>query len=95
MEQTLWCDGFLPQDYHFGLCGDCVTGQVWICFDQEQYLWDFRLDLVKGTRDLSTVDWTQLLPSEDVTQWMALDYENCRIEMDPISAIPDSLRPPG
>jgi len=32
----------------------------------KQKLWDFRMDLPKGPRDLNTVDWAQLLPQEAV-----------------------------
>ena len=74
-EKGLWCDGFIPEDYHLGLSGCYVTGRAWICFGQDQQPWEYRFDLPKGTRDLSSMDWESLIPPANVTKWMSIDYE--------------------
>ena len=85
--QGLWCDGILPDEYHLSESRCHVTGRTWICFGEQQNLWEFRLELPKGTRNLDSLDWSILLPSSEETKWLSVDFEECKIDLDPGAAI--------
>lgn len=86
----LWCDGFIPAWFYRDETPPFISGLVWICKDDDQQEWQFRLLLPEGTRSREQIDWSELLPAENVTEWLALDWKKKYIEIEPSAAIPDS-----
>ncbi len=85
----LWCDGFTPQRYALDDDPLCITGQVWICSGQRQEEWEFTLFLPPALRSQGGIDWTTLLPPENVTRWLAIDLRGKRIQIEPAAAVTD------
>ncbi|HYE21458.1 MAG TPA: hypothetical protein VEA69_23625 [Tepidisphaeraceae bacterium] len=87
--QHLWCDGFIPEA--FDVVGErCrVTGRVWLTFgDGRQECWNFVV-YVGAARPREAVDWAVLVPAEDVTGWLSLDFETRFLKVDPLAAHAD------
>ena len=90
--QGLWCDGFLPDELEWELHGKPprVTGSVWMGVGpREQQRWSFRLTLNHPNQDRSEIEWSTLLPPEDQTHWLTVDWDNRYLEIDPKRAAPD------
>ena len=88
--RSWWCDGFIPEA--FEVVGErCrVSGRVWMAFGQErQELWDFIVYLGQA-RPREQIEWMAMLPSEDVTGWLALDFETKFMKVDPFVAHADA-----
>jgi hypothetical protein len=84
--QSLWCDGFIAEA--FEVVGErCrMTGQVWMAFGQErQELWKFIVYLGPA-RSREEIDWTAMLPGEDVTGWLSLDFQTKFMKVNPFVA---------
>jgi hypothetical protein len=89
----LWCDGLDPEQYLLDGPSPCITGRAWICNGQLQDQWEFRL-LLNNPVDLpSKIDWPSLLPSDNVTRWLAVDPLGKRIQIEPGAALPDAFEP--
>lgn len=91
--RSLWCDGFLPEQYLLDDNRPRVTGRAWICKGLRQEEWEFTFLLPKSVSSLNDVDWASLLPPENVTRWLSLNLTENRIEIDPAVAIPDFVKP--
>lgn len=87
--RALWCDGFIPDDYEFKLDRPIIRGSAWICPGSEQQEWRFTLVLDGAPSARRHIDWEALLPQEDATQWLFLDYEKRHIHLDPGAAVDD------
>jgi hypothetical protein len=85
----LWCDGFTPQRYLLDDPTPRITGRAWICNGQRQDEWDFTLFLPHPVDSPDKIDWASLLPSENVTRWLAVDQRGKRIQIEPSAAVPD------
>ena len=83
----LWCDGFLPAQYDLQADPPCIHGVAWICPGKDQQRWEFTLVLNQRPADLTQIDWGALLPAEEVTEWLALDFEKSHIEINPGAAV--------
>ena len=79
----LWCDGLIPEEYLVDAPSPHITGRAWICNGRMQEQWEFALVLEHSVRSLEEVSWASLLPSEDVTGWLAVDLEGRRIRLTP------------
>jgi hypothetical protein len=44
--QSLWCDGFIPNEYQINTASPRIIGEVWICNGQKQSKWGFTLLLL-------------------------------------------------
>lgn len=87
--QWWWCDGFIPDALE--VVGErCrITGKVWMALGQErQELWEFVVYLGPA-RPREQIDWAVLLPPEDVTGWLSLDFETKSMTVNPFVAHPD------
>jgi hypothetical protein len=83
---SLWCDGFIPAQ--FAIVGQrCrITGDVWLAFGQErQELWRFVVNLGRAV-PRETINWAAMLPEEDVTGWLMLDFETKFMKISPHTA---------
>ena len=89
----LWCDGFIPDAYHLQEAQARVEGTAWICAGEEQQPWRFTLLLPHGVPSLEAIDWAALLPGDDVTRWLHLDFERRHLEMEPGVAVEEASQP--
>lgn len=88
----LWCDGILPDLAQADPTRIC--GEAWIFGGRNQEtLWRFTLVLPQRTPPDAPIAWAELLPAEDVTGWLSLDFEAKRIGIDPAAAIADAEVP--
>jgi hypothetical protein len=71
-----WCDGFIPEKFVVTGKGCHVSGQVWIDNGRTQTLWNFVVLLGPSLKSFDGVDWAMLIPAEDVTGWLSLDFDN-------------------
>jgi hypothetical protein len=85
----LWCDGFIPEQYVLDDLTPRITGRVWICNGPKQDEWEFTLFLSHPARSRAEIEWTSLLPSENVTRWLALDQHGKRVQIEPSAAVAD------
>ena len=84
----LWCDGFVPQQYHFEGPKPRITGRAWIRGNSDSE-WNFVLHLKPPVGSMSEIDWSSLLPAENVTRWLTVDLIGKRIEIAPSEAVID------
>jgi hypothetical protein len=87
--QYFWCDGFIPSECLLDGPSPRITGRCWICNGPRQAEWEFALLLPKPFGSREEIDWTALLPPQDVTRWMAFDEGRRYIEIEPGVAVPD------
>jgi hypothetical protein len=88
--QSLWCDGLIAEA--FEIVGErCrMTGQVWMAFGQQrQQPWNFVVYLGPA-RSREEIDWAAMLPREDVTGWLSLDFQTKFMKVNPFAADSDS-----
>jgi hypothetical protein len=85
----LGCDGFVPEEYSLDVSSPTIRGRVWIV-DRGQELWQFTLCLWAGPVDRSAIEWSALLPPDDVTGWLSVDRTTKRLEIEPAAARPDT-----
>jgi hypothetical protein len=88
----LWCDGFIPQQYLLSDPTPRIEGFAWICKGQDQERWTFTLVLPRPVVSLEDIDWSSLIPPEEVTRWLALDDVGKRIQIEPAAAVPGPAR---
>ncbi len=83
-----WCDGLVPDQ--FAVSGDkCrITGLAYFG-ESGQELWSFVVLLGSETTVREKVDWKSLLPGENMTGWLALDFEKKLIKVNPFRARAD------
>lgn len=85
----LWCDGFIPDQYVLDCSPSCITGRVWIGFGpRKQEQWQFKLMLYSAPVRLEDITWSELLPSDEVTEWLGVDIDQKRLEIRPRFAKP-------
>ena len=87
--RSLWCEGFIPQQYLFSEPTPRIVGRAWIGGGPAQHEWEFTLFLPPETRSRDEIEWAALLPAEDVTRWLALDLAARRIQIKPLAAVRD------
>jgi len=62
---------------------------VWLAFAQgRQECWRFIVHL-GAARPRETIDWPLMLPGEDCTGWLALDFETQFMKVNPQAAYAD------
>ena len=89
--RIVWCDGFLadPQ-IEISRRHRRITSKIWIGFgDSRQELWDFHLLLGAMVKDRQPIDWAALLPPDEVTGWLSMDFEKKLITLRTYAAYPD------
>jgi hypothetical protein len=90
------CDGFLPEEFVVTRSGSHVAGRVWMDPGKaagkgkcEQSLWNFVLLLGPRPVQRDEVKWSELLPAEDVTGWLFLDFDHRFMKIKLSAARPD------
>lgn len=88
--RRLWCDGIEPTDYHLTDQSPSITGRFWLGIGPDlQEKWWFTLLLPKPVSSRENIDWATLLPPDNVTKWIAVEWDQRHIEIDPAVAVPD------
>lgn len=85
--RALWCDGFVPENYLLNVVEPCITGTAWICNGPQQSSWNFRLDLQNPVNGKNDIPWANLLPADDVTDWLAVSVDGREIRINPFEAV--------
>lgn len=88
--RRLWCDGFVPREYHLEGPEPRIAGRAWIVQGQRQSEWDFVLFLPRAFDSVEAIDWAALLPPDNITNWLALDVPGECLQIDPAAAVPDA-----
>lgn len=83
-----WCDGLVADDYELHGAEPCIRGRAW-CGPSGQERWTFSLLLGPAVDAHHEIDWSTLLPGENVTGWLTPDTELRTMKIDPSSAYPD------
>ena len=88
--RAVWCDGFLPEKFVVTGKGSHVAGRAWIDDGRSsQSLWNFVLLLGPSRVERAAVKWAELLPAEDATGWLYLDFERQFLKIKLSAAYPD------
>jgi hypothetical protein len=88
-QRRYWCDGFVPENYEIDCDSPRIRGQIWIADHQKQECWQFLLLLPRRYQSRENVDWSALLPPENVTRWLSLNPIQRLVEIEPAVAVPD------
>ncbi len=86
--RSLWCDGFIPEQYFLDDAIPRITGRAWICNGPKQDEWGFTLLLPHPVGSRDEIDWVLLLPPENATRWLSLDQRGKHIQIEPSAAVP-------
>lgn len=87
--RSFGCDGLVPHQYHLEDADSRITGLAWIVRNDDQQEWEFTLFLPRRYASREEIEWEKLLPTVNVTKWIALDIEARQIQFEPMAAIPD------
>jgi hypothetical protein len=88
--RRLWCDGIEPLEYLLDDPPPRITGRIWFGIGQKQQeKWWFTLLLPSPTVVREAIDWSAVLPPDNVTKWLAVDWKKRHVEIDPSAAVPD------
>ena len=80
--RSLWCDGLVPEEYDLRADKPCIRGTAY-CGQSGQDRWRFMLLL--GDRR-PKIDWSALLPAEELTGWLSVHPRERILVVDPGSA---------
>src|SRR4051794_10628563 len=88
--QHYWCDGLIPLD--FAVSGKkCRMSGTAYFGETGQDIWSFVVLLGDETTGWDRINWRALLPANDVTGWLAIDFEKKLIKLNPLRARPDTV----
>src|SRR5579872_3968545 len=86
----LWCDGVGFGAFVLDDPKPRLLGSAWICSGNEQQEeWRVELLLPGRLSSRDEINWSELLPAEDVTRWLGVDFEKRLIQIEPTAAVPD------
>jgi hypothetical protein len=85
---ALWCDGFSPGLYWLSDQPPRIEGDCWIGYNSTD-VWRFTLFLPHPVRSREEIDWSLLIPAENVTCWLAIDEKHRMLQIEPAAAVPD------
>jgi hypothetical protein len=85
----LWCDGFVPERCVLEDAPGKIFGRVWIGFGpEEQAPWQFKLTLSDSAAGPRNISWRKLLPPEEMTGWLEVDFADKLLKIEPGAAQP-------
>ena len=79
-----WCDGF--NTLHLDTERGCFIGTCWMVDGQKQQMWDFALYLGDEPCDRERINWAALLPDDELTGWVDLDFKRKIVTLRPANA---------
>ena len=83
-----WCDGLIPDDYDLQADEPCIRGLAY-CGQTGQEQWRFTLLIGSSVSSPKEIDWTSLLPPDDMTGWLTPHPHERTLILDPLSAYAD------
>ena len=88
--RRFWCDGFIPEEFEVVGKRSRITGRVWIDDGNgRQTCWNFALLLGDKALNREKIRWDEMLPGEDVTGWLFVDFHTKFMKVHPAAAHPD------
>lgn len=84
--QCLWCDGFIAERYETANAEPLIGGRTFICRGSEQKEWKFKLLLPERWDSAELIRWDTILPPDEMSGWISLDFRNRTLHLDPMSA---------
>jgi hypothetical protein len=85
--RSFWCDGLVPEEYNLPPEEHDIRGQAW-CGPTGQEPWTFRLLVHPDTRSREGIDWSALLPDDELTGWLSPDPRHQTMTIDPLNGYP-------
>lgn len=83
-----WCDGLVAEEYDFCAAQPEVRGLAW-CGGTGQERWQFMLILAPETRSREAIDWSALLPADELTGWLLPDTQAKSMRIEPLNGYSD------
>jgi hypothetical protein len=83
----IWCDGFIPEEYALDRTPAYIAGLVWIGLGDLQEKWRFKLTSPLSFTSRDSVLWSELLPAEDLTKWLAAYPQEKRLDIQLAAAV--------
>lgn len=71
----MWCDGLIAHTFDLKSDRARISGRAWVCFNSRQEKWTFDLLLPASVSTRDKIDWSRLLPADDVTAWLSVDLK--------------------
>ncbi len=82
---NMWCDG-LSRDFIQTLNStNNIEGTIWIGRDGQTEM-RFTMSLPRNVSTIKDINWSQLLPSEEMTEWLAIDVKSKLVTIDLFNA---------
>jgi hypothetical protein len=86
--RSLWCDGFVPQNYALDTDEPHISGRVWMGGfagrrPDYQEDWQFKLVLGRPIQSRASIAWNALMPPENKTGWLTIDRARKTIILTP------------
>ena|GEM_PF-855521 len=86
-----WCDGFEPRGYFVDGPNPRILGHAWMGIGPRyQERWEFTLLLDRPVRSAGEIEWSALLPPDDVTRWLTVDPGHKSLVIEPSAAVRDA-----
>lgn len=86
--RAIWCDGLIADEYDLHGARPHIRGRAW-CGHSGQQRWTFTLMLDRPVDNRNVIDWSTLLPADDVTGWLIPEPQQKTMTIDPSSAYLD------
>lgn len=83
-----WCDGMNAEEYDLCPPQPAIRGRAW-CGPSGQEPWRFTLLVGPETRSRDEIDWSALLPSDQLTGWLSPNLRQRSMVIDPLGGCPD------
>lgn len=87
--RRVWCDGLVPEEYDLRAEEPNDRGHAWCCLTGQES-WTFRLLVHPDTRRREGIDWSALLPDDELTGWLSPHLRRKTRTIDPLNGYPDS-----
>ena len=86
----MWCDGLIARRYAMTEQPPVIAGGIWIGLGpRSQEEWTFTFILCDRHLNQDLIDWAALLPPEDRTAWLGIDFDAKHITIEPGASVPD------
>lgn len=79
--RNIWCDGLRRDFIQPQKEVNKIEGTIWIGRDGQTEM-RFTMSLPKNVLTIKDINWSNLLPSEKMTEWLAIDVKSKRVTID-------------
>ncbi len=81
----MWCDGLGGYFIRPQKRANHIEGTIWICKDGQTEM-RFTMTLPNGVSTIKEINWNDLLPTEEMTDWLAIDVKNKHVTINIFNA---------